>query len=102
MARSFSAALLEQVRAVPLPTALEGLGYHIAVDRDFAPAKDSRSQRWIVSSANGLSSELVVTGVKWFDTRAERGGGGSLDLVMHLEQLTFVAAVKRLEGVLRS
>ena len=102
MARSFSDALLAQVRAMPLAATLEGLGYHVAVDRDFTPAKDGGSQRWIVSTAAGASSELVVTGVKWFDTRAARGGGGSVDLVMHLETLSFVAAVKRLESVLRA
>ena len=100
MARSFSDALIGQVRAMPLARALEGLGYHIAVDRDFTPAKDGLSTRWIVSGAEG-SSELVVTGAKWFDTRAARGGG-AIDLVMHLEELSFVDAVKRLDGVLRS
>ena len=100
MARSFSPVLVAQVRALPLATALQGLEYHVAIDRDFTPAKDVRSQRWIVSSASGASSELVVTGIKWFDTRCARGGGGAVDLVMHLEALSFVAAVKRLQGAL--
>ena len=101
MAMRFSDALLEQVRAMLLTTALESLGYHVAVDRDFTPAKDVRSQRWIIAGANGSASELVVTGVKWFDTRGDCGGCGAVDLVMHLEQLSFVAAVKCLAGALR-
>ena len=101
MARRFSPELLVKVRAFPLAAALEGLGYHLAIDRDFTPAKDGRSQRWLVTSAGGASSELVVTGMKWFDTRCALGSGGAVDLVMHLESLSFVAAVKRLESVLR-
>ena len=100
MARSFSSRLLEQVRAVPLGPALQSLGYHVAIDRDFTPAKDARSERWIISGTGGVSSELVVTGIKWFDVRCARGGGGVVDLVMHLESLSFVAAVKRLQGAL--
>ena len=102
MARSFSPQLLDHLRSVPLADVLGGLGYHIAIDRDYAPTKDGRSQRWIVSSAAGASSELVVTGLKWFDTRDGSGGGGAVDLVMHLERLSFVAAVKRLAGVLKT
>ena len=95
----FSAELLEKVRAVPLASILESLRYHVAVDRDFVPEKDARSQRWIVSSVRG-SAELLVTGPKWFDTRVARGGGGAVDLVMHLENLSFVSAVKRIVGTL--
>ena len=101
MSRHFSAAVLDQVRAVPLTSVLEGLGYHIAIDRDFVPTKDARSQRWLVDSARG-ATELLVTGPKWFDTRVSRGGGGAIDLVMHLERLSFVSAVKRIAGGLNA
>jgi hypothetical protein len=40
--------------------------------------------------------ELLVTGPKWYDTRAERGGGGAIDLAMYILRLSFVDAVKRL------
>ncbi len=39
-----------------------------------------------------------MIGPKWFDTRAEKGGG-AIDLAMHLLRLEFVAAVKRFEAV---
>ena len=35
---------------------------------------------------------------KFFDTRADKGGGGAIDLAMHLLRLDFVAAVKRLSS----
>jgi hypothetical protein len=40
--------------------------------------------RLYVSSPEGAAWELLVTGPKWFDTRAGKGGGGGIDLVMHL------------------
>jgi hypothetical protein len=40
--------------------------------------------------------ELLATGVRWYDPRAKKGGGGAIDLAMHLLGLQFVDAVKRL------
>jgi hypothetical protein len=100
MARSFPPALLDELRALSLRGVLECLDYHVAVDPDFVPDKDRRSERWVVSGAGG-TTEVVVTGIKWFDTRAKLGGGGAIDLVMQLERLSFVAAVRRIERALR-
>jgi hypothetical protein len=95
MARAFDAELLAWLREVPPQLALERLGLYVAVDRDFVPMKDARTERWIVSLPAG-ELELLITGPKWYDTRAGKGGGGAIDLLMHLEGLDFVAAVKRL------
>ena len=38
----------------------------------------------------------MTTGPKWYDTRAHYGGGGAIDLAMHLLNLSFVEAVKHL------
>jgi hypothetical protein len=65
-------------------------------DADFKPEKDVRTVRLYVSSPEGHAWELLVTGPKWYDTRAEKGGGGGIDLTMHLFRLPFVDAVKRL------
>jgi hypothetical protein len=40
--------------------------------------------------------EILTTGVKWLDTRANKGGGGAIDLAMHVLHLSFVDAVKLL------
>ncbi len=40
--------------------------------------------------------EILTTGPKWYDTRARAGGGGAIDLAMHVLGLSFVDAVKRL------
>jgi hypothetical protein len=97
MARSFPDALLAELRSLPLAKALGALDYHVSVDRSFEPVKDARSERWIVSGERGVT-ELIVTGPKWLDTRSGKGGGGAIDLVVHIEALSFVAAVKRLEA----
>ena len=46
----------------------------------------------------GGGVELLATGPKWYDTRAEKGGGSAIDLAMHLLRLDFVSAVKRLQA----
>ena len=40
--------------------------------------------------------EILTTGLKWYDTRAKKGGGGAIDLAMHVLGLSFVDAVKLL------
>lgn len=100
MRRAFDEPLLRKLREVPLMDGMRALGRHVAIDRDFAPVKDSRTQRWIVDAGTG-KAELLVTGQKWFDTRADRGGGGMIDLVMHLDGVVFVDAVKILGAALR-
>ena len=40
--------------------------------------------------------EILTTGPKWYDTRARKGGGGAIDLAMHVLGLSFVDAVRRL------
>ena len=95
MRRSFDAGALTRLRAVPLAAALEALDLYVKRDRDFTPVKDATTQRWLVSVGGGVF-ELLVTGAKWFDPRAGRGGGGAIDLCMHLMRIDFVQAVKRL------
>jgi len=84
-----------KARSMGLRDALELLGVYVGTDRDFQPQKDLQTARWIVSVPTG-EFELLVTGAKWFDTRQARGGGGAIDLVMHVLGLSFFEAVKRL------
>jgi hypothetical protein len=95
--RTFLEPVLEELRGLPLHQVVELIGGHRAVDRSYRAIKDPRSERWHVSSERG-DFELLVTGAKWYDTRAERGGGGAIDLVMHLTGDTFAEAVARLQG----
>ena len=98
--RSFDDETLRWVREMPLSLVLDRLRDAGKLfwrrDVDFKPEKDSRTVRLYVSSPEGQAWELLVTGPKWYDTRAEKGGGGGIDLVMHLLSLDFVQSVKLL------
>ncbi len=65
-------------------------------DPNFVPDKDKWTLRLFLSSPSGFAWEVLVTGLKWFDVRAGKGGGGGIDLVMHLLGIDFVKAVKLL------
>ena len=65
-------------------------------DVSFAPVADPRTERWHVQ-ANG-EFELLVTGPKFWDTRARKGGGGAIDLVMHLWGYNYRTALRRLKA----
>jgi hypothetical protein len=73
----------ELLRAVPLPQVLAQLD---AVADPHDPAK------W--RTARGV---LSVTGAKFFNWSQNAGGGGALDLVMHLRQVAFGQALQWLE-----
>ena len=93
--RSFSAETLTRLREMPASDALGMLAIHMKVDPTYVPVKASHSRRWHVCTARG-EFELLTTGPKWYDTRARRGGGGAIDLAMHVLGLSFVDAVKYL------
>lgn len=92
MRRTFSRATLTSFREMPSEDALALLAIYYKADSTYVPVKDSRSRRWHARTARG-EFELLTTGQKWWDTRAEKGGGGAIDLAMHLLQLSFVEAV---------
>lgn len=83
------------LRGLALSKAMDRLGLYHARDREYVPAKDSKSVRVHVSVESTVV-ELIITGQVWFDTRAAKGGRGCVDLAMHLLQLDFVQAVAML------
>lgn len=86
---------IEKARAVPLDAALERLGCFVSVDRDFQPRKNAASVSVFVTDGND-TRELIMTGPKWFDKREGVGGGGAIDLAMHLKGWTLRQAVRAL------
>lgn len=96
MRRSFDRATLTPLREMPSEDALALLAIYYKADPTYLPIKDPRSRRWHVCTACG-EFEIVTTGPsKWYDTRAKMGGGGAIDLAMHVLHVTFVDAVKLL------
>ena len=100
--KSFNDETLAWVREMPLSQVLDKLRDDGKLfwrrDPDFVPEKDKRTVRLFLSSPSGFAWEVLVTGLKWFDVRAGKGGGGSIDLVMHLLDIDFVKAVKLLSA----
>ena len=89
---------LQRLRCLPALDCLQALGAHLKVDRTYVPRSAIATQRIHVSAA-GRDWELLVEGEKFYDTRGQVGGGGAIDLVMHLWGLKFKAAVAmRLEA----
>ena len=78
---------------MPCEDALALLAIHCKVDPTFRPIKQEISRRWHVRTTRG-EFEILTTGSKWYDTRAKIGGGGAIDLAMHILQVSFVDAVK--------
>lgn len=95
MRRSFSPATLARLRDLPSEAVLARLAMHIKPDPTFRPIKDAGSRRWHALTSQG-DFEILTTGPKWYDTRARKGGGGGIDLTMHVLGLSFVEAVKHL------
>jgi hypothetical protein len=93
--RSFSAVTLTRLREMPAGDALALVAIHIKADPTYRPLKTDHSKRWHVRTACG-EFEILTTGPKWYDTRSQSGGGGAIDLAMHVLGLSFVDAVKRL------
>ena len=94
--RSFDRATLRPLREMPSEDVLALLAIYYKADPTYVPIKDSRSRRWHAQTTAG-EFEILTTGPhKWYDTRAKIGGGGAIDLAMHLLQLSFVDAVKLL------
>ena len=95
MRRSFDRATLKRFREMRSEDALGLLATNYKADPTYFPVKHPRSRRWYVCTPCG-DFEILTTGPKWYDARARTGGGGAIDLAMHLLQLPFVDAVKLL------
>ncbi|WP_244142342.1 hypothetical protein [Burkholderia vietnamiensis] len=65
---------------------------HAKLDPTFVPIKGKGTERWH-ASIGGREYELIADGPKFYDTRAERGGGGAVDLIMYLHRVDFRGAV---------
>ncbi len=95
--KSFDTPTLTRLREMAASDALALLTIHVKADPTYVPLKADHSRRWHASTTHG-EFELLTTGPKWYDTRAQRGGGGAIDLAMHVLGLSFVDAVKHLVG----
>ena len=95
--RSVDNSTLERWRALDALLVLAALGCYAKADSTFEPLTAHGTQRYHVN-VDGQDFELLLRGPKFFDTRLQRGGGGAVDLTMHLYREPFVKAVQRLQA----
>ena len=88
-------SLLERWRTLPAEVVLRGLADSAKPDPTYRPLKGLSSLRWHVAFGQ-REFELLTTGPKFWDTRAQVGGGGAVDLAMHLAGASFKDAVSLL------
>ncbi|MEM6752296.1 MAG: MobV family relaxase [Cyanobacteria bacterium P01_C01_bin.38] len=84
----------DKLRDLPL----EEVAWNLGLDKT-----DKGENRW-----KGLERVLSINGSKWYDFTEEKGGGGAIDLVMHVNNFNFRSSVAWLydqfgeEGMLRA
>ena len=93
--RSVDNSELCRLRGLAALDVLRLMAHHTKLDRDFVPRCATGTRRVHVSAA-GNEWELLVDGPRFFDTRSEQGGGGAVDLVMHVWRVPFRKAVQML------
>jgi hypothetical protein len=95
----WTASEVQQARNVPLLQVLHHVCEYVKEDRGYKPhAAASGSRRFHVNCSK-RDFRLILTGERWVDelvgrNATSRGGGGAIDLVMHLQRFDFVQAVK--------
>src|SRR6266850_355697 len=80
--------LAEQVRDTPLRDVLTHYGFDVKREGITLRAKTERHN-------------IVITGSRWFDNKANIGGGGAIDLVMHIAGVDFSVACRSLADEFR-
>src|SRR4029450_8045591 len=80
--------LADQARGIPLRDVLEHYGFETKPEGTTLRAKSERHN-------------IVVTGSRWFDNKANVGGGGAIDLVMHIAGVDFSVACRSLADEFR-
>ncbi len=93
-----SATKLDHWRTLDAVHVLGRLAEHAKSDVTFSSRKNPATSRWH-SSVGGEHFELLCTGPKFWDCRANKGGGGAIYLVMHLKGIEFRAATQLLDQI---
>lgn len=88
---------LSRWRELPAVHVLTALADHAKRDASYVAVKSPLSSRWHARYGS-REFELLLTGPKFWDTRERKGGGGAVDLAMHLAQVDFSEAVRLLES----
>lgn len=91
----FSQSELDRLRAMSVEATLKLFNLPFRIDEDYRSYKNIDSKKLVIT-IDSRQTELIVTREKWYDVESKRGGGGAIDLTMHLFREPFKAAAKRL------
>jgi hypothetical protein len=86
---------LQRWRVLPAALLISRSAAHAKRDTTFVSVKGKGTERWH-ANIGGREYELIADGPKFYDTRAKRGGGGAVDLVMYTRHVDFRGAVELL------
>jgi|ERR1019366_8020909 hypothetical protein len=92
------AAVLLRWQHLDAAVVVAAIADHAKEDGTFRPTKNPATSRWHVT-VSGSEFELLLTGTKFWDTRARTGGGGAVDLAMHLGGMDFKRATLWLQDL---
>lgn len=92
----FTEAQLASLRDLGFGDVVRRLGMFAKRDLAFEPVKSAATERWHVTVDHGGVVEVVLTWPKWHEPASGAGGGGAIDLGMHLTGLPFARLVRRL------
>lgn len=91
----FDDELITRFRVMTVEKAALLLGLYCKKDLHYESTTHKNSTCYHISK-DGEVFEVIVTQLKWFSTRRGIGGGGAIDLTMHLYGEPFKAALDRL------
>ncbi len=89
-------SVLTRWRDLDAAVVLRALADRLKPDPTYVPIKSPQSRRWH-ANVRGRDFELLLTGTKFWDTRERVGGGGAVDLAMHVADVDFAGAVSLLK-----
>ena len=90
-------SVLSHWRELAAVDVLTSLADYAKRDVSYVAVKSPLSSRWHARFGSH-EFELLLTGPKFWDTQARKGGGGAVDLAMHLARVKFSEAVRLLES----
>lgn len=88
--------LVSRLRSLPVEKMARILGLHFKQDKSYEPTKFPNSKCYHISLENQVF-EIIVTGLKWYSVHRKFGGGGAIDLTMHIFNDSFTRAYNRLK-----
>jgi len=88
--------LIDLLRRISVPDVATALGLYCKRDISYRSQIHLKSECYHIGVGSAVF-QIVVTGQKWFSCSYGVGGGGAIDLTMHLFGESFQAALLRLE-----